>query len=245
MLYMIAGLTAFVAYLIGSINTSIILSRNLAGDDIRNSGSGNAGATNMLRTHGKGMAAATLICDILKGVFAVVCATWLDIFLAHMTKTNPPTHFERIYILDNLKYIAAVFVVLGHDFPLYFGFRGGKGVATSLGAIIVLDWRIGLIVLAFAIMIMIASRYVSLGAVMAAAVYPFLVLTVMVANAEIDITYLATSVILALILVLKHSTNIRRLREGTESKLFARKETQETDGENDAGIGEDYGEEEE
>lgn len=244
MLYMIAGLTAFAAYLIGSINTSIILSRSLAGDDIRDSGSGNAGATNMLRTHGKGMAAATLICDILKGVFAVVCAAWLDIFLAHMTKTNPPTHFERIYILDNLKYIAAVFVVLGHDFPLYFGFRGGKGVATSLGVITVLDWRIGLIVLAFAITIMVASRYVSLGSVMAAAVYPFLVLTVMVADAKINITYLATSVILALILVLKHRTNIRRLREGSESKLFARKKAQEADSENDAGA-EDYGEEEE
>lgn len=226
MLYVIAVLTAVTAYLLGSINTSIILSRSIYGDDIRSSGSGNAGATNMLRTHGKGIAAATLICDVLKGSVAVILAAVLDVHFtteAMLSSLFVPGH---AYVLGNLKYIAGIFVVLGHDFPLYFKFRGGKGVATSLGVILALNWRIGLIVLAVALLVMIFSRYVSLGSITAAASYPFILFTYLIASgAELadSMEYMAMAFILALILIAKHHSNISKLRSGTENKLFSGK----------------------
>ena len=128
-MYLIASLVAIASYLVGSINPSIILSKSIYGKDIRESGSGNAGTTNMLRTHGKGMAIATLVCDILKGAIMGILASWLDNIYAAQ---NPDfSDFENIYLVGSLKYIAAIFAVIGHDFPIYFGFRGGKGVATA------------------------------------------------------------------------------------------------------------------
>jgi len=230
MIYTIFAITALLAYFIGSINTSIILSKTFYGDDIRNSGSGNAGATNMLRTHGKGVAFLTLICDILKGSLVVFLTYWLDIVLISMYKGKPMSTIEYDYIFGNLTYIAGFFVVLGHDFPIWFGFKGGKGVATSLGVIIATNWKIGLIVLAVALIIMIFSRYVSLGSITAAVVYPFILLTYIIASEEkINLTYLAMAVLLALMLVLKHHSNIKRLKNGTENKLFAKKVTAEDD----------------
>ena len=226
MFTVIAVLIAFIAYITGSINTSVILSKSIYGEDVRDSGSGNAGATNMLRTYGKGIAVLTLICDILKGALIVLLASWLDIAFGAYFKSYPMSDFERTYLFENLKYIAGIFVVLGHDFPLWFGFRGGKGVATSLGVILALNWQIGLIVLSIAILVMIFSRYVSLGSVTAAIVYPFIVLTYMLAGKESitkNTVYLIMAFFLALLLIAKHHANIRRLKNGTESKLFAKK----------------------
>ena len=135
-------LTAVISYLIGSVNFSILLSRIISGKDIRESGSGNAGATNMLRTYGKKMGVITLLLDILKGVIAILGCRVLFGEAA-----------------DTLAYIAGVFVALGHNFPLYFGFKGGKGVATSLGVILMLDWKVGLIVAVCAIAVMAITRY--------------------------------------------------------------------------------------
>lgn len=230
MLYFAAAAVAIGAYLLGSINTSIILSKSIYGDDIRNSGSGNAGATNMLRTHGKGIAAATLICDILKGMIAVVIGIWLDIFFKSGANNIVMTAGEQTYLLNNLKYIAGLFVVLGHDFPVFFRFRGGKGVATSLGVIVMLNWQVGLIVLAAAITIMAVSRYVSLGSISAAAMYPFILFTYITAsgeNLEEQLPYLIMAFLLALILIAKHHSNITKLRSGTENKLFSRKKSEE------------------
>lgn len=231
MVYAFAILTALIAYLLGSINTSIILSKSIYGTDIRNSGSGNAGATNMLRTHGKGIAVATLICDVLKGTIAVVLASWADIVLLDISKDAVLTPFESTFILGNLKYIAGVFAAFGHDFPVFFGFRGGKGVATSLGIAITLDWQVGLIVAAVAIIIMAASRYVSLGSICAAALYPFVLFTYLMVSGggSLDNTsgYFAMAFILALLLIIKHHSNIRKLLNGTENKLFAKKVAEE------------------
>lgn len=226
MFTVITALLAFLAYLFGSVNTSVILSKSIYGEDVRTSGSGNAGATNMLRTYGAGIAILTLICDILKGALSVLLASWLDIIFSSYFKSYPISAFERTYLLENLKYIVGIFVVLGHDFPIWFGFRGGKGVATSLGVILALNWQIGLIVLAIALLIMIFSRYVSLGSVIGAVVYPFIVLTYTLASGEKlanNIVYLIMSFTLAILLVLKHHSNIKRLKEGTENKLFAKK----------------------
>lgn len=226
MFTVIAASVAFIAYLAGSINTSVILSKSFYGEDVRDSGSGNAGATNMLRTYGAGIAVLTLICDILKGSLIVLLANWLDIVLTAYLKGRPMTELELTYLFGNLKYIAGAFVVLGHDFPIWFGFRGGKGVATSLGVILALNWQMGLIILAIALLVMIFSRFVSLGSVTAAIVYPFFVLTYILAGGDSimkNITYLIMSFFLALLLIIKHHANIRRLKNGTENKLFAKK----------------------
>ena len=128
MTYLIIALTAIVSYLIGSVNFSILLSKMLSGKDIRESGSGNAGATNMLRTYGKKMGVITLLLDVLKGIVVIL----LSRFVKNIAGT------DEIYPV--ISYIAGVCVILGHNFPLYFGFKGGKGVATSLGVVLMLDW---------------------------------------------------------------------------------------------------------
>lgn len=235
MFTVITVFVALAAYLTGSINTSVILSKSIYGEDVRESGSGNAGATNMLRTYGVGIAVLTLICDVLKGALLVLLANWLDIFFTSYFKGYPLSDFESMYLFNNLKYIAGAFVVLGHDFPLWFGFRGGKGVATSLGVILALNWKIGLIVLSIALLIMIFSRYVSLGSVVGAIVYPFIVLTYILAGGEKlskNTVYLIMAFFLALLLIIKHHANIKRLKDGSESKLFAKK-SQDTDIEED------------
>lgn len=226
MLYVITAFVALFAYLLGSISTSIILSKSIYGSDIRNSGSGNAGATNMLRTHGKGIAILTLICDVLKGTIAVVLASCLDAILTPSAADIALLSQAELFISGNLKYIAAVFAVLGHDFPIFFGFRGGKGVATSLGVALALNWQVGLIICAFALIIMIASRYVSLGSITAAGVYPFILFTYLLARGEDiekSLPQIIMAMILAVLLIGKHHSNIKKLMNGTENKLFAKK----------------------
>ena len=238
MVTIIAIITAVIAYLIGSINTSIILSKSIYGSDIRTSGSGNAGATNMLRTHGKGIAIATLICDVLKGAIAVSLAIWADLWVLGFAKNAALTPVESLYIAGNLKYLAAVFVVLGHDFPVFFGFRGGKGVATSLGVALTLDWKVGLIIAVIALTIMATTRYVSLGSICAGALYPFVLFTYLLATrfAELDglLGYIGMSFVLGLLLIVKHHSNISKLLKGTESKLFEKKKEAEVESEEES-----------
>lgn len=238
MVTIIAIITAVIAYLIGSINTSIILSKSIYGSDIRTSGSGNAGATNMLRTHGKGIAIATLICDVLKGAIAVSLAIWADLWVLDFAKSATLTPVESLYIAGNLKYLAAVFVVLGHDFPVFFGFRGGKGVATSLGVALTLDWKVGLIIAVIALTIMATTRYVSLGSICAGALYPFVLFTYLLATrfAELDglLGYIGMSFVLGLLLIVKHHSNISKLLKGTESKLFEKKKEAEVESEEES-----------
>lgn len=196
-----------IAYLIGSINSSILISRAVMGKDIRESGSGNAGATNMLRTMGKKYAIITLVIDILKGVVALLLAMLAIKFGAY----------------DASMYVAGVAVVLGHNFPVFFGFKGGKGVATSLGVILLLDWKIGLITLVIAILIMAISKYVSLGSIMAAVAFMILQIVVMFVTDSFDVTRLICVLILGGLLIIRHRANIARLRNGTENKLGSKK----------------------
>lgn len=200
------------SYFIGSVSSAVIISKLMSGKDIREEGSGNAGATNMLRVHGKGAGALTLVCDILKGVIAILLSMLFDMWL----KSAAP---DSIFI-GNLAYIAGFFAVIGHDFPVFFKFRGGKGVATSLGVVLMLNWKIGLIVLALALIIMIVSRYVSLGSITAAVSYPILVIGFMVGSEKWNVFYILSAVLLALVLILKHHANISRLLKGEENKLF-------------------------
>ena len=193
---------SIIAYFIGSISFSVIFSRKFAGFDVRDKGSGNAGTTNVLRTVGKKVAALTLLCDILKGVIAIVIAIiaskiWTDINA------------------ELLKYLAGFFAILGHTFPIFFEFRGGKGVATSLGVLITLNWKIGLICLVFAIILIALTRMVSVGSIMSAILFP--VLIVFMGNAKFE--SIVISVLIALLVVFNHRSNIKRLKNGTENKL--------------------------
>ncbi len=199
------AIVAIIAYLIGSINFSVILSKKMAGFDVRDKGSGNAGTTNMLRSVGKKAAAITLVCDILKGVVAILLAML-------MNKISPNSNGAL------LVQIAGVAVILGHTFPIFFKFKGGKGVATSLGVLIMSNWQIGLICLVFALILIILTQMVSVGSIAAAILYP--VLTIFIPqNYIIPGNYIIYSIVLAVIIVFNHRENVKRLLSGTENRI--------------------------
>jgi len=206
--YIIVGL---VAYLIGSISFSIIISKKMAGFDVREKGSGNAGATNMLRSVGKKAAALTLLGDALKGVVAILFAAIVGLIAKNSDKAL-------------LVQIAGILVVVGHTFPIFFNFKGGKGVATSLGVLLMTNWKIGLICLVFALVLMALTKMVSMGSVGAAILFPVLVLFI---NTNFIVSdgsgYFVYSIILAVLVAFNHRSNIQRILNGTENKLSFKK----------------------
>ncbi len=203
-------IVAVIAYLIGSINFSIIISKKMAGFDIREKGSGNAGTTNMLRAIGKKAAVITLICDILKGVVAILIAV-----LAGKIVKN----------LDNalLVQLAGIFVIIGHAFPIFFKFKGGKGIATSLGVLLMTNWQIGLICLVFALVLIALTRMVSVGSIAAGILFPVLVAFInqnyIVPTSNSNWSYLVFSIIIALLVIFNHRANVQRILNGTENKI--------------------------
>ena len=198
---------AVVAYLIGSINFSVIFSKKIAGFDVREKGSGNAGTTNILRSVGNKAASLTLVCDILKGVVAIGIALAVG----------------YIFNADNksiLVQIAGIAVVVGHTFPIFFGFKGGKGVATSLGILIMSNWEIGLICLAVGVALIAITRMVSVGSCVAAIL--FAVLTYFIKDNYIVTEgsgYFTYSIILAAFILFNHRSNIVRILQGKENKI--------------------------
>ena len=203
---------AIIAYAIGSISFSVIISRKVAGFDVREKGSGNAGSTNMLRSVGKKAALMTLCCDILKGIVSILIA--IIVGLIAKESANPAV----------LVQIASICVVLGHTYPIFFEFRGGKGVATSLGIILLVNWQIGLICLVFALALMVVTRMVSLGSISAAVLFPILTLA-LPDHFLVEGNYFIFGILLAAIVVFNHRTNIKRIIEGKENKLsFKKKE---------------------
>ena len=204
------------AYLIGIINFSIILSKKMAGFDVREKGSGNAGTTNMLRTVGKKAALITLLCDILKGIVPVLLAVLIG---------NIANNFGAEIRVDYLAQIAGIATVIGHTFPIFFGFKGGKGVASSLGLILIINWQIGLICLVFALLVMAITRMVSLGSITAAIL--FAVLVIFNISSEYYIVqngnYRIFGIVLAAIVIFNHRSNIKRILSGTENKLSFKK----------------------
>ena len=193
---------AMIGYLIGSVNSSILVGKILRQKDIRTQGSGNAGATNVLRFMGRRAAASVLICDMLKGIISVLITWWMKSLF------NVETFFDPALI-------AGIATVVGHLFPIYFKFKGGKGVATSLALGLIIDWRVGLIVLAIAIPIIIFLRMVSLAALMGALSYPILTFLFNRDNPEM-IVY---SIFICVVLYWTHRTNLKRLLTGTENKI--------------------------
>lgn len=218
MAVIIVVITALIAYLIGSVNSSIIMSKAFFGTDIRASGSGNAGATNMLRTHGTKMAVATLICDVLKGVIAV----FIGIIIERLS-VSINGKIAAIF-LGNLKYIAGFFAVLGHNFPIFFQFKGGKGVSTCLGAMLVINPIVALIALIIAVILMATTKFVSLGSIVGAGIFPILLITFGFGKGELEPVGIFFAVLMAGLIIFRHRSNIKRLLNGTENKLSFSKE---------------------
>lgn len=206
---------AIIAYCIGSLNISIFISKKMGGFDLREKGSNSTGATNVLRTVGKKAAAITLLFDIFKGIIAIA----ISMIIGNIIKeTNQ----------ELLLQIAGIAVVLGHTFPIFFGFKGGKGVATSIGILLMSNWKIGLICLVFALVLIILTRMVSVGSCAASILFPVLTLFIndnytILTEGKRGSTYLIYSIILAVIVLYNHRSNIKRLLNGTENKLSLKK----------------------
>lgn len=200
-----------IAYLLGSISFSVIISKKMAGFDVREKGSGNAGTTNVLRTVGKKASIITLVCDILKGVVAILVAYVAGLIMKDSV--------DKALLIQ----LAGIAVILGHTFPIFFGFKGGKGIATALGVLMMTNWNIGLICLVFALVLMILTRMVSLGSIAAAVLFPVLIIFMPHIAYLVDGNYIIYSILLAVLVVFNHRSNVKRLLTGTENKIDFKK----------------------
>ena len=214
MLIAVFSVIAVLSYLLGSLNFGVILSNNMKNDDVRNHGSGNAGTTNMLRNYGKGIAFLTIIGDMLKVFVAIAIAFAIVKYIpgVSLQLDNANQYFVDVRML--IKSFAGFFCVLGHIFPCYFKFKGGKGVATSGGMVFAIDWRITLILLAIFIVIVAITKYVSLGSIVMAVLYPALIFAF---HKSIALTVIAA--VFTVIVVVAHRGNIKKLINHTESKI--------------------------
>jgi acyl phosphate:glycerol-3-phosphate acyltransferase len=201
-------LIAVLSYLLGSIPFGYLLVRIFRGEDVRQSGSGNIGATNVSRKS-PALGAATLLLDALKGTTAVV----LSYIVADHIVAGPPT-FEQLAV-------GALFAVLGHVFPVWLKFRGGKGVATGLGAFVLLAPKAVLIAVGIFIAVVAISRYVSLGSIVAVAVLPLMAW--LIGEFQVSPAGLALITLASLIILVKHRENLRRLMAGSESRVGAKR----------------------
>ena len=199
---------AAVAYLLGSIPFGYLLVRIFRGQDIRSMGSGNIGATNVLRSGAKGLGAATFALDVLKGCTAV----WLGGVLASWLAPGMD--------LRNAEAIAALFAVLGHMFPIWLGFRGGKGVATGFGVFLVAAPWAALSAIGLFFVVLALSRYVALGSMIGAASFP--VFAWFLVGGSRPVFFIAVQSLVALLIIVMHHANIHRLLAGTENKLGAK-----------------------
>ena len=206
-------LIGVVSYLLGSLNFSIILSEVVKKKDIRKSGSGNAGATNMMRTYGIKAAVGTMLGDIFKVAIGILVAFAILGVPMKYIFTNPAdaAEIQRVMLY---KEFAGLFCVLGHIFPLYFKFKGGKGVAACTGMVIIVDWRIALILFVIFVFVILISKWISLGSIVIAILYPVLIF-VFYKNWILSLVAL----LFTAIVIIAHRENIKRLIKGEENKI--------------------------
>ncbi len=213
-------IVAIVAFLLGSIPFGYLLVRIFRGEDIRKTGSGNIGATNVARTGSKGLAFATLVLDALKGYAAVAIAQWIPDHVAMRVSSN--THAPLAVIDPTLSYflaaLAGLFVILGHMFTPWLGFKGGKGVAAAVGAFAAIAPRAVLISLALFVLVVAITRYVSLGSILSAAVFPLAAYWLSPDMRSVPVISLVS--IASLLIIVRHRTNIQRLLAGRENRLW-------------------------
>ena len=213
MIFLLACLLG--GYLLGSLNASIIFGF-MKGSDIRNSGSKNAGMTNTLRVFGKKAAVFVFVFDLLKAIISVVLARYVAGVL----------YGPESDMVQYAKYLAGFGAILGHNFPLYFKFKGGKGILSSWGVIMILDWRIAILLIVVFLLVVVLTRYVSLASIISATIYPLFVILLNLYQFKITTTpyYIVLSLLMAALAVYRHRGNIQRLCAGTESKLGQKKE---------------------
>ena len=215
-------LSAVIGYLLGSINFAIIISKLRHKEDIRDFGSGNAGMTNMGRTYGKSAAALTLIGDMLKGIVAVILAQCL--------------------MGEKAAYVAMLFAVIGHSFPVYYHFKGGKGVAVAAGMVLYLEPLVFAVLIVIFLIVLIGTKYVSLSSIMVMLIYPFLLFRMyFLAHGYLDaektipmipdLIVLVCAFAVSFIVIFMHRENISRLRKGTENKISLFKKKYEKEAE--------------
>ncbi len=211
--YILAFLFSIIAaYLLGSVSFSILITRMFAGTDVRQHGSGNAGATNVLRTAGKLPAILTFSLDFLKCVAAIL----VSVLISRLFKMN--VEYNQF-----LKYTAGIFCMIGHIYPIYFGFKGGKGVTTAAAIMLLLDWRCFLIGVSIFIIVILISRIVSLGSILAVFSIPFLTFAFQTADhAEYAVVDTILVAVIAFIIILKHRVNIVRLVQGKEQRMHSK-----------------------
>lgn len=195
------AISAIIGYVIGSVNFAVILSKMLYGEDIRKSGSGNPGATNMIRIHGKKVGAAVFLCDFSKGLLAVALAKILVVAF------NAP---------QETMLAAGFFAQLGHVLPVFHGFKGGKGVATAVGAAFALMPLTAIILLALFAVILFLTKYVAVASGVCAAVYPVLAYFLREENAT---EYCIFAVACSMLILIRHVSNFGRLSRGEEGKI--------------------------
>lgn len=207
--YILPLLCFAAAYLLGSINSAVMISRGMFGDDVRNHGSGNAGTTNMMRTYGGKAAAFCFAGDILKGTVSVLL-TRLLFGIADMES-----------YIGAAVFVAGIVAVLGHMYPVYFKFKGGKGVATALGAVVAIDPAVFGIIFVIGIALAGFSGYVSLGSLVGATLF---IPVYWFYNGGFPTAELIPAAILVALIIYNHRTNIKRLLTGTENKFYKKKQ---------------------
>jgi len=202
---------ALIAYLLGAIPFGLIISKRLASLDIRKHGSGNIGATNVFRVLGTKFGLMTAVLDVSKSIISVLLAMFIIGNDAIMV-AGYDIHIQVAQIL------AALMVMVGHNWSVYIGFKGGKGVATFFGGLLIINWIVALAALGAALIVILITRYVSIGSMIASvgALFAFAALAILALTAPV---YLIYALLAAALIFYQHRSNIMRLQAGTESRL--------------------------
>lgn len=220
MIYVKLAVIFAVSYLLGSLSFAIIISKGIYKKDIRKFGSGNAGMTNILRTFGKTAAALTLAGDMLKGAAAVGFA---KMFMAHYWTVEIPQGLSYNFLYECAVYIAAFGAFIGHLYPIYFGFKGGKGISVACGAMMAATPLYTSLALGIFIIIVFTSRIVSLASIISSCSYLVIVLISFKLTGTFSLPNLVIGIVIPAIIVYAHRSNIKRLLNGTEYRFGQKK----------------------
>lgn len=204
------AITAVAAYFLGCCNTALILSKYILHDDVRNHGSGNAGLTNFYRVFGKKMVAFVILGDLAKAIISCLLGGFL---IGSLAMSGAPVDIALG------KLIGGIFAMLGHSFPCMFDFKGGKGVLCGAGIIMIMDWRIAAVCLGVFAILVALTRLVSLGSMVAAALFPIMCFVLYRSWVVVILAIIAS-----ILIVWRHRENAKRIVSGTENKFEIKKE---------------------
>lgn len=211
-----------IPYLLCGVNSAIIVTKIKCGKDIRTLGSGNAGLTNTLRTQGKVAALFVLLGDILKGVLSILIVYFIFKLALGIDTYSVTEGYSWV------NYLSGIFAVLGHIFPIYYGFKGGKGILVTFAVMLAINWIPALILLGIFGIFVAITRYVSVGSIIAASCYPIAVFIFSAMNGDAGAWLnFALSAVIGFLLVFMHRQNITRLKNHTESKIGSKKKEEQ------------------